>query len=705
MADLPAHAGVVVIGGGIIGCSTAYHLARDHKADVVLLDRGRLTGGSTWHAAGLVGQLRSSASITQVLRYSVDLYKRLDAETGLATGWRQTGCLRLATNPERWTEFRRQATTAHSFGLDMHLLSPAEAKALWPLLEVDDLVGATFMPTDGQASPSDITQSLAKGARMQGARLFEGVAVTGFDIRDGRVAGVETSAGRIACEKVVVCAGMWSRQVAALAGVSVPLQAVKHQYVVPEAIAGVKPGMATIRDPDRRTYFKEEVGGLAFGGYEPDPIPWTDTVPDDFEFQLLEDNWDHFEQHLTAALARIPALDSVGINAAPTGSYSLTVNPDRKVSFQVWQPGWTVLTSTQPLGTKDEIIVVSRTGERVTLTFGGQSTVGTIKAPLSRDPLWIGDFPGDDSWGANYRIHPAMVGTVRVVGVAPMVATPDLVVDETGTVSAALKARITKALEGVNAQTGGRLYVLFTTAQNIDGTLAAATRLREAQQAAHPGLPLGVLSYSPSGRGYSRTNSFDAKINFEQVKAAWAATEGSLLAEHAAQQIEYLAGQRSPTTTTTPPALIGEAKIGPEGGKVASSTGDFEVSIPSGALAETQTVKVTQLNGGSHGRIVSIEAGGKLLAKPATITYRLPDNVDASTVVAAGHVTESLWSVHPSQYNPATRTLTAKTNHFSNQGWFGMNKKQHQVAGAVTYSLTGTILIHVSTTALLGSAA
>ncbi|MCC7435834.1 MAG: hypothetical protein IT363_14205 [Methanoregulaceae archaeon] len=398
-------------------------------------------------------------------------------------------------------------------------------------------------------------------------------------------------------------------------------------------------------------------------------------------------------------------LDSVGINAAPTGSYSLTVNPDRKVSFQVWQPGWTVLTSTQALGTKDEIIVVSRTGERVTLTLGGQSIVGTIKAPLSRDPLWIGDFPGDDSWGANYRIHPAMVGTVRVVGVAPMVASPDLVVDETGTVSAVLKARITKALEGVNAQTGGRLYVLFSTAQNVDDTLAAATRLREAQQAAHPGVPLGVLSYSPSGRGYSRTNSFDAKINFEQVKAAWAATEGSLLAEHAAQQIEHLAGQRSPTTTTTPPALIGEAKIGPEGGKVASQTGDFEVSIPSGALAETQTVKVTQLNGGNHGRIVDIEAGGKLLAKPATITYRLPDNVDASTVVAAGHVTESLWSVHPSQYNPATRTLTAKTNHFSNQGWFGMNKKQHQVAGAVTYSLTGTILIHVSTTALLGSAA
>src|SRR5436309_10049554 len=174
--SVPGAAAVVVIGGGIIGCSTAYHLARDHKADVVLIEQGRLTGGSTWHAAGLVGQLRASASITQVLRTSVDLYRRLEAETGLATGWRQTGCLRLACSTERWTEFRRQATTAHSFGLEMHLLSPAEAKSLWPLLDTSDLVGASFMPSDGQASPSDITQSLARGARAHGATLVEGVS-------------------------------------------------------------------------------------------------------------------------------------------------------------------------------------------------------------------------------------------------------------------------------------------------------------------------------------------------------------------------------------------------------------------------------------------------------------------------------------------------------------------------------------------------
>jgi glycine cleavage system aminomethyltransferase T/glycine/D-amino acid oxidase-like deaminating enzyme len=326
MSDgLPSHAGVVVIGGGIIGCSTAYHLARDHKADVVLLERGRLTGGSTWHAAGLVGQLRSSASITQVLRYSVDLYKKLEAETGLATGWRETGCLRLACNDQRWIEYKRQATTAHSFGLDMHLLSASEAKAMWPLIETGDLVGATFMPTDGQASPSDITQALAKGARALGVKIFEGVACTNFVVEGGRVVAVVTPAGTIRCEKVVVCAGMWSRQIAAQAGVSVPLQAVKHQYVITDKIDGIEAGMATIRDPDRRTYFKEEVGGLVFGGYEPDPIAWTmDEVPPDFEFQLFEDDWDHFEQHMEQALARVPALADAGIKQMINGPESFT---------------------------------------------------------------------------------------------------------------------------------------------------------------------------------------------------------------------------------------------------------------------------------------------------------------------------------------------------------------------------------------------
>ena len=339
---LPSHAEIVVIGGGIIGCSTAYHLARDHKADVVLLEQGTLTSGSTWHAAGLVGQLRSSASITRVLKYSVDLYKGLEAETGLATGWKMTGCLRLATNADRWTEFRRLATTAKSFGMDMHLLTPQEVKAMWPLMEVGDLVGASWLPTDGQASPSDITQSLARGARMHGARIVENVRVTGFEMDDGRITRVRTTLGDIACEKVVNCAGQWARQVGAMAGINVPLQPVKHQYIVTEKVPGLSTDAPTIRDPDRRTYFKEEVGGLVMGGYEPNPQPWTTgDVPDDWAFRLFDDDFDHFEQHMVEAIARIPALEKVGVKQmingpesfTPDGNFILGVAPECRNMF------------------------------------------------------------------------------------------------------------------------------------------------------------------------------------------------------------------------------------------------------------------------------------------------------------------------------------------------------------------------------------
>jgi sarcosine dehydrogenase len=293
---LPTHAQIVVIGGGIIGCSTAYHLAKNHKADVIVLEQGKITSGSTWHAAGLVGQLRSSASITRVLKYSVELYKNLKTETGLETGWKQTGCLRLATNQDRWTEYKRLATTARSFGMDMELISPAEVRKMWPLMNVDDLVGASWLPTDGQASPSDITQALAKGARMHGAKFHEDVRVTGFHMIEGRITSIKTTGGNITCEKVVNCGGQWARQIGAMAGVTVPLQPVKHQYIITDKIEGLSPDAPTLRDPDRRTYFKEEVGGLMMGGYEPNPIPWTlEDVPSDWEFRLFDDDFDHFD--------------------------------------------------------------------------------------------------------------------------------------------------------------------------------------------------------------------------------------------------------------------------------------------------------------------------------------------------------------------------------------------------------------------------
>lgn len=325
MKELPSAARAVIIGGGIVGCSTAYHLARLGWRDIVLLERHRLTSGSTFHAAGLVGQLRSNANITQLLGQSVALYGALEAETGLATGWKQNGGLRLACTEARWTELKRQATTARSFGLEMHLLSPAEALALWPLMDVSDVVGAAFLPSDGQANPSDITQSLAKGARMAGVGIFEDTDVTGIETRDGRVVAVRTAAGRIACETVIVCAGQWTRDLCATVGVSVPLVSVQHQYIVTERIEGVTSGLPTLRDPDRLTYYKEEVGGLVMGGYEHDPIPWAvDGIPDGFNFQLLNSDWDHFAPIMELAMGRVPALEHAGVRTLLNGPESFT---------------------------------------------------------------------------------------------------------------------------------------------------------------------------------------------------------------------------------------------------------------------------------------------------------------------------------------------------------------------------------------------
>ncbi|MDZ7840737.1 MAG: FAD-dependent oxidoreductase [Gammaproteobacteria bacterium] len=325
MTDLPTSAKVVIIGGGIVGCSTAYHLGKLGWNDTVVLERHKLTSGSTFHAAGLVGQLRSNANITQLLGNSVSLYRDLEAETGLATGWKMNGGLRLACNEARWTEVKRQATTARSFGLEMDLLTPREALELWPLMQIEDVVGAAYLPTDGQANPSDITQALARGARDAGVVIREETAVLSIDVRDGRIAGVETSRGRIECEKVVCCAGQWSRALAAAAGVNVPLVSVQHQYMVTEPIDGVTPALPTLRDPDRLTYFKEEVGGLVMGGYEPDPLPWAvDGIPEGFHFSLLDSDLEHFEQLMTLALGRVPALQTAGVKELINGPESFT---------------------------------------------------------------------------------------------------------------------------------------------------------------------------------------------------------------------------------------------------------------------------------------------------------------------------------------------------------------------------------------------
>ncbi|MEE2888731.1 MAG: FAD-dependent oxidoreductase [Planctomycetota bacterium] len=323
--DLPTSAQVVIIGGGIIGCSVAYHLAKLGTRDIVILERGQLTCGSTFHAAGLVGQLRSSASITQLLKYSVELYDQIEAETGQATGWRRNGGLRLACNEERWTEVRRQATTAHSFGLEMHLLSPKEAQELWPLMDIDDLVGAAFLPTDGQVSPGDLARSLSKGAQMAGATCVEDCTVTAIDVKDGVVGGVQTSKGSIQCEVIVNCAGLWAREIGRMAGVNVPVQAVQHQFMVTEPIEGITPDLPTLRDPDRLIYFKEEVGGVTMGGYELDPIPWAlGGIPDGWIFKLIDSNWDHFENLAEQAFERMPALGDAGVRQLINGPEAFT---------------------------------------------------------------------------------------------------------------------------------------------------------------------------------------------------------------------------------------------------------------------------------------------------------------------------------------------------------------------------------------------
>ncbi|MFZ4811128.1 MAG: GcvT family protein, partial [Ilumatobacteraceae bacterium] len=268
----------------------------------------------------------TSTNITQLLGDSVELYRTLEAETGQATGWKMNGGLRLACNEERWTEVKRQATTATSFGLEMHLLSPAEAQALWPLMEIDDVIGAAFLPTDGQANPSDITMALAKGARLQGVTISEDTEVERIEVIDGVIKAVITNRGRIECEKVVVCGGQWTRAIAATVGVNVPLVPVEHQYVITEPFTPEVPrNLPTLRDPDRLTYYKEEVGGLVMGGYEPNPIPWAIAgIPRPFQFQLLDSNWDHFAPTMELAIGRVPQLANTGIRTLINGPESFT---------------------------------------------------------------------------------------------------------------------------------------------------------------------------------------------------------------------------------------------------------------------------------------------------------------------------------------------------------------------------------------------
>ncbi|MBF6557452.1 MAG: FAD-dependent oxidoreductase [Acidimicrobiales bacterium] len=328
--DLPSRAQVVIIGGGIVGTSVTYHLTHLGWTDVVLVEQGQLSSGTTWHAAGLVGQLRATESGTRLVQYSAQLYSELEQETGLATGFKRCGGVTVARTADRMVQLRRTAATAEVYDLACELITPARARELYPVLATGDLVGAIWLPGDGTANPVDVTASLAQGARQGGARVLERTRVVGIEDDGGRVTGVVTDKGPIEAEVVVNCAGQWAKAVGALAGVNIPLHSAEHFYVVSEQIEGIHPDLPILRDPDGYTYFKEEVGGLVIGGFEPEAKPWVapDQLPYPFEFQLLDEDWEHFSVLMESALVCIPALHHTGIRKFYNGPESFT--PDNQ---------------------------------------------------------------------------------------------------------------------------------------------------------------------------------------------------------------------------------------------------------------------------------------------------------------------------------------------------------------------------------------
>jgi glycine cleavage system T protein len=321
----PSHAQVVIVGGGVVGCSIAYHLAKLGWSDVVLLERKKLTSGTTWHAAGLIGQLRATLNMTRLAQYTAGLYAGLEAETGMATGWKQRGSISLATTRERFEELLRGASMAKTFGLEIHEVGPDDIKKRWPLVSVADVVGGVFLPKDGQTNPVDTTMALAKGATMRGVKIFEGTKVDSIRSARGRASGVDTDRGTIESEYVVIATGLWSRWLGKSCGVNIPLQACEHFYIVTEDFPGLAPDLPVLRDPDHCAYFKEDAGKLLCGAFEPRAKPWAvDGIPEDFEFGELQEDFDHFAPILESAMRRIPALERVGIRKFFNGPESFT---------------------------------------------------------------------------------------------------------------------------------------------------------------------------------------------------------------------------------------------------------------------------------------------------------------------------------------------------------------------------------------------
>jgi len=329
-SGIKSRAEVIIVGGGIVGCSIAYHLAKRDVSDVVLLERRSLTSGTTWHAAGLIGQLRATLNLTRLAQYTAELYRGLGAETGQSTGFMQRGSLAVAANKDRLHELKRGASMAGSFGLEVQVVGPSDIKALWPLIDTAGIVGGVFLPSDGQTSPVDTAMALAKGARTGGVQIHEKTPVSNILVERGAARGVRLEDGHaIEAPHVVLAAGMWSHQLAAAIGVTVPLHAAEHFYVVTEPIEGLSPTTPVLRDPDNGIYVKEDAGKLLIGCFEPRAKPWgMNGIPENFEFDQLPEDMDHFALMLERALGRIPVLQTTGIRTFFNGPESFT--PDNR---------------------------------------------------------------------------------------------------------------------------------------------------------------------------------------------------------------------------------------------------------------------------------------------------------------------------------------------------------------------------------------
>jgi len=328
MAEVPSHARVVIIGGGVIGCSVAYHLTKLGWKDVVLLERKQLTSGTTWHAAGLIAQLRATANMTKLAKYSQELYGNLEEETGVATGFKRVGSITVALTEERREEIYRQAAMARAFGVDVEEISPQEVLAKYPHLNIEGVTGAVYLDKDGQGDPANIALALAKGARQRGGKVIERTKATGVTREGRRITGVDwqqgDQTGHIACEMVVNCGGMWGHEVGRMLGVNVPLQACEHFYIVSEPIEGLSQ-LPVLRVPDECAYYKEDAGKMMLGAFEPHAKPWAlNGIPEDFEFDQLPEDFDHFEPILENAVNRMPMLGEAGIHTFFNGPESFT---------------------------------------------------------------------------------------------------------------------------------------------------------------------------------------------------------------------------------------------------------------------------------------------------------------------------------------------------------------------------------------------